>query len=162
METAIPTLSAYLDAPLAVGEPDIAGPLAVFPLFGPQARFEYQSFAQGRAHGASVKELPEGASVNDLLVHNPTGLPVLLFEGEEVLGAQQNRTFDVSVLVGANSTLRVPVSCVEAGRWDGARHHETLAPAPQAAYPHLRRLKNQAVYVAIATGAPARADQGAV
>ncbi len=33
------------------------------------------------------------------MVENPTGEPVLLFEGEEVLGAQQNRTFDVSVLV---------------------------------------------------------------
>src|SRR3954453_17992017 len=161
METAVPTLSAYLDAPV-VGEPDVAGPLAVFPLFGPPARFEYQSFAQGRPHRVSVKELPDGASVNDLVVHNPTGLPVLLFEGEEVLGAQQNRTFDVSVLVAAGSTLRVPVSCVEAGRWDGRRHSEDFAPAPQAAYPSLRRLKNEAVYASVVSGSEARADQGAV
>ena len=45
---------------------------------------------------------------------NPLDVPVLLYEGEEVLGAQQNRTFDVSALVGAGSALRVPVSCVEA------------------------------------------------
>ena len=49
----------------------------------------------------SVGELEGGASVNDLLVNNPADKPVLLFEGEEVLGAQQNRTFDVPVLVGA-------------------------------------------------------------
>ena len=162
METAVPTLNAYLEAPLVVGDPDVTGPLAVFPLFGPLARFEYQSFAQGRAHGVSVKELPDGASVNDLVVHNPTGLPVLLFEGEEVLGAQQNRTFDVSVLVAGSSTLRVPVSCVEAGRWDGRRHGEDFAPAPQASYPRLRRLKNDAVYAAVVSGAAARADQRAV
>jgi hypothetical protein len=95
-------------------------------------------------------------------VTNPTTLPVLLFEGEEVLGAQQNRTFDVSALVPAQSTLRVPVSCVEAGRWDGRRHREDFAPAPQAAYPTLRRLKNEAVHAAMARGAEARADQGAV
>ena len=40
---------------------------------------------------------------------------MLLLEGEEVIGAQQNRTFDVSVLVGPGAKLRVPVSCVEAG-----------------------------------------------
>ena len=37
METAVPTLTAYLAEPLEVGAPDIAGPLAVFPLFGPPA-----------------------------------------------------------------------------------------------------------------------------
>ena len=35
--------------------------------------------------------------MNDLVVVNPTAVAVLLYEGEEVLGAQQNRTFDVSV-----------------------------------------------------------------
>lgn len=162
METAAPTLTAYLDEPLIVGSPDVAGPLAVFPLFGPPARFEYQSFAQGRAQGVTIKELGDGASVRDLVVQNPTTLPVLLFEGEEVLGAQQNRTFDVSILVGAGTTLTVPVSCVEAGRWDGSRRDEAFAPAPQAAYPSLRRLKNHAVLQQVVSGAAARADQGAV
>ena len=162
MEAGALTLTNYLEHPLVVGDPDVAGPLAVFPLFGPAARLEYQSFAQGAAHGVSIKELAGGASVNDLVVHNPTSLPLLLFEGEEVLGAQQNRTFDVSVLVGAASTVTVPVSCVEAGRWDGSRHSEDFAPAPQAAYPSLRRLKNEAVYASVVRGAEARADQGAV
>src|SRR3954454_6965174 len=101
METAASTLTAYLEHPVAVGDPDVAGSLAVFPLFGPSARLEYQSFAQACAQGATIKELGEGASVRDLVVHNPTGLPLLLFEGEEVLGAQQNRTFDTSILVAA-------------------------------------------------------------
>jgi hypothetical protein len=105
METAVPNLTAYLDEPLQVGDPDVSGPLAVFPLFGLEARLDYQSFAEGCAHGVTIKEVGDGASVRDLVVTNPTSLPVLLFEGEEVLGAQQNRTFDVSVLVGAQSTL---------------------------------------------------------
>jgi hypothetical protein len=110
METVVPSLAAYLSETIEVGEPDIAGLLALFPLLGPPAHFEYQSFAQGRAQGVSIKELADGASVNNLVVHNPTELPLLLFEGEEVLGAQQNRTFDVTVLVNARSTLRVPSS----------------------------------------------------
>ena len=162
METAIHTAGLYLTEPIRVGEPDVAGPLAVFPLFGPEPRFEYRSFAQAVAHGVMIKELDEGASVRDLVVVNPSSLPVLLFEGEEVLGAQQNRTFDVSVLVAAGTTLRVPVSCVEAHRWDTSRHNETFAPAPQTAYPTLRRLKNEAALRQVTVGAEARADQGAV
>jgi hypothetical protein len=79
-----------------------------------------------------------------------------------VLGAQQNRTFDVSVLVAPRSDLRVPASCVEAGRWDSARQAETFAPGPQAAYPALRRIKNRQAREAASVGLEARADQGAV
>ena len=164
METAhaVPTLASFLDELPDVASPDVSGPLAVYPLIGPMPVLEYQSFAQGVELGVSIKELDSGASVRDLVVHNPTDVPVLLFEGEEVLGAQQNRTFDVSVLVPAGSTLRVPVSCVEAHRWDGSRHGEAFRPAPQAAHPSLRRAKNIQVMHAVAAGAEPRADQGAV
>ncbi len=157
-----PALSDHLAAPLRIGEPDVHGPLAVFPLFGPAPRLEYVSFAHGRALGATIKELEQRASVNDLLVLNPANTAILLYEGEEVLGAQQNRTFDVSVLVGARSQLQVPVSCVEAGRWDGRRHAEAFSPSPQAAYPAMRSMKNRATRESMAAGGPARAVQGDV
>ena len=157
-----PTLDDVLAAPLRVGAPDVHGPLAVFPLFGPPPALEYVAFADGCARGVLVKELAGGASVNDLIVVNPTDAAVLLYEGEEVLGAQQNRTFDVSVLVPAGASVRVPVSCVEHGRWDGSRHSEAFSPAPQAAYPSLRRMKNAASAARVAAGLDARAEQGAV
>jgi hypothetical protein len=157
-----PTLTDYLATPLRLGDPDVAGPLAVFPLFGPEPRLAYRSFAQAAPLGATVTETPGGASVNDLVVANPTDLPVLLYEGEEVLGAQQNRTFDVSVLVPAGAKRTVPVSCVEHGRWDGRRHGEAMAPAPQAAYPELRRQKSAALRARAAQGLDLRADQGEV
>jgi len=122
----------------------------------------YVSFAEAVQRGASVKELGGGASVNDLAVHNPLDVPVLLYEGEEVLGAQQNRTFDVSVLVGARSVLEVPVSCVEAGRWDGGRYDEAFTPAPQTANPRLRRMKNTQARASLAAGREARAVQSEV
>lgn len=158
----IPVAHDHLAEPLVLGAPDVCGPLAVFPVFGGAPRLAYRSFAQALTAGAAVKELEGGASVNDLLVLNPTDRPVLLYEGEEVLGAQQNRTFDVSVLVAAGASLQVPVSCVEQGRWDHARHDEDFAPAPQAAYPELRRLKNRHARAAAAAGLEARASQGDV
>jgi hypothetical protein len=87
---------------------------------------------------------------------------VLLYEGEEVLGAQQNRTFDVTVLVAGQKQVRVPVSCVEAGRWDGSRHGEQFCPAPQHAYPELRRQKNFQARERVMAGMEARAEQSAV
>ena len=83
-----------------------------------------------------------------LSVENPTDLPLLVYEGEEVLGAQQNRTFDVSALVPAGERILVPVSCVEQGRWDHARHREAFRPSPQAADPSLRRTKRAAANAA--------------
>ena len=125
----MPTLAPHLAVQITVAEPSVVGSLAVFPLIADrEPSVRYVSFAEAVQSGATVKELPGGASVNDLVVRNPLDVPVLLYEGEEVLGAQQNRTFDVSALVAANSVLQVPVSCVEAGRWDGGRHEEVFAP----------------------------------
>ncbi len=151
-----------LTGELRLGEPDTAGPLTVFPIFGAEARFEYASFADGRNHGATITELEGGASVRDLVVHNPTPLALLLYDGEEVLGAQQNRTIDVSVMAQAGQKTHIPVSCVEQGRWDGRRHTEDFQRAPQAAYPELRRSKARQVREAASMGMEARADQGVV
>ena len=159
----MPTIAPHLAVQITVAEPSVVGSLAVFPLIADrEPSVRYVSFAEAVQRGVAVKELDGGASVNDLTVHNPLDVPVLLYEGEEVLGAQQNRTFDVSVLVAANSVLKVPVSCVEAGRWDGARRDEAFAPAPQAANPRLRQMKNTQARASLAAGLEARAVQGEV
>jgi hypothetical protein len=155
-------INSYLAKPLELGEPDVSGPLAVFPVFGPEPRLEYVALAEARERGFSVKELQSAASVNDLEIVNQTDAAVLLYEGEEVLGAQQNRTFDVTVLVAPRSRLRVPVSCVEVGRWDHRRHGEDFDVSPQTAYPELRRAKNRQAREAVAHGLEARASQAAV
>jgi hypothetical protein len=158
----MPTIADRLPATLRLGAAHHTGALTVFPIFGGEPALEYVSFAQAQAAGVTICELPQGASVNDLVINNPTPTPVLLFEGEEVLGAQQNRTFDVTVLVASGAKLQVPVSCVEAGRWDGGRRTETFDAAPQVAYPALRRSKNTVARASAAAGREARADQGAV
>jgi hypothetical protein len=124
--------AAHRRAAYTLGEPQVAGPLAVFPVFGPPARLAYRAFVQAAELGACVKELDAGAVVARLAVQNPTDEPLLVYEGEEVLGAQQNRSFDASALVPAGERIELPVSCVEQGRWDHTRHGEALRPSPRA------------------------------
>lgn len=161
MTTPTAALAALLPHDLAIGDPDVSGALTVFPLLAASGELEYRSFAEAAAHGFAVKEL-EHASVNDLIAHNPLDVAVLLYEGEEVVGAQQDRTFDVTVLVGAQSVVKVPVSCVEAGRWDGSRHDERFSPSDRSAFPALRAAKNRHARAAMAAGSEVRADQQAV
>lgn len=67
-----------------------------------------------------VSEL-ESASVPQIQVHNPTATPLLIPAGKVLSGGRQTRTVNVSILVAAGSTIVIPVSCVEAGRWNGQR-----------------------------------------
>lgn len=146
-----------------MGEPVVSGPLTIFPAFGPDPVIPYVSLKKAIERGGlSVKELPGGASVRDLVVDNPGRHNVLVFEGEEVLGAQQNRTFDISVLLPSGSRVNVPVSCVEAGRWEGMRNAEAFTSSPQTADPRLRGSKVRQSHRARLAGQEARADQSRV
>jgi hypothetical protein len=59
----------------------------------------------------------EAGSVPNLAVRNDGDTPVLLLHGEELIGAKQNRVVNVTMLVPAKTVLKIPVSCVEQGRW---------------------------------------------
>src|SRR5256885_7264429 len=69
----------------------------------------------------------------------PLKANVLLYDGEELLGAKQNRILNVTVLVAAQSKTVIPVSCVEEGRWSA--RSSFFSSARHAAYPELRRRK---------------------
>jgi len=93
--------------------------LSVFPLFdGAMTPVEYTLSDEGIGSGAvSVEEVSEAGSVPDLLVENKGDVRVLFLEGEELVGAKQNRILNTSVLIAAHSKTKIPVSCVEQGRW---------------------------------------------
>ena len=108
--------------------PTTVGALTVAPLVandGP--RLEYLGLASAIARGVIVHEVGEHGDVGSVAVQNPLDAPVLLFDGEEVAGAKKDRIINLSVLVAAASTLRVPVSCVEAGRWRRESPHFGVA-----------------------------------
>src|SRR5207249_1949999 len=64
-----------------------------------------------------------GGSVPRLKVVNRAELPVLLVDGEELIGARQNRVLNTSMLLKEKSETEIPVSCTEQGRWGYASWH---------------------------------------
>ncbi len=66
---------------------------------------------------ARVTEVSEAGSVPTLRFVNDADQPVLLLDGEELVGAKQNRILNLSALAPARAQLEIPVSCAEAGRW---------------------------------------------
>ncbi len=104
---------------LTIGAPISALNLTVFPLLGAdRPAVSYITFPEGRANKTTaITEVSEGGSVPELRVVNDGKDPVLLLDGEELIGAKQNRIVNLTILVPADATITIPVSCVEAGRW---------------------------------------------
>lgn len=104
---------------LRIGDPVRHEALSVFPLFSDSnGDVDYRLSDVALAdQSLLVEEVNEGGSVPELLVENKGDVRVLFLEGEELVGAKQNRILNTSVLVAAHTKIKIPVSCVERGRW---------------------------------------------
>ena len=65
----------------------------------------------------NVKEC-EQSTVNTIIVENKSVAPLLLVDGEEIVGGDQNRIMDATILIAPQSEMKVPVNCTEHGRWE--------------------------------------------
>lgn len=118
----ITALQELLDA-IQIGEPVSHGALTVIPLLAPMgAEPDWLTLTEA-GDRVTIAEVSEAGSVAELTVKNAAGQPVLLLEGEELVGAKQNRVLNTTILVAAEATLTVPVSCVEQGRWAWRSRH---------------------------------------
>ena len=69
------------------------------------------------ADALDITEVSEDGSVPELLVVSKIEAMVLLLDGEELIGAKQNRILNTSILLPPHAKANIPVSCVEQGRW---------------------------------------------
>lgn len=104
---------------LTLGEPQVFRNLAMFPLVAAaDAEPGYLTLDEALKGGHSrVTEVSLGGHVPELLFDNPSKSRVLLLDGDELVGAKQNRVLNITILVGPGLELTIPVSCVERGRW---------------------------------------------
>lgn len=72
----------------------------------------------------------ETSTVNTLIVENNSVTPLLLIDGEEIVGGDQNRIVNGTILIAPQSEMMIPVNCTEHGRWryEGKfRHSDVIA-----------------------------------
>jgi hypothetical protein len=96
--------------------------IAVIPIKTPiNYKFDILTLAKGFELGlVKVKEC-ETSTVNTIIVMNNSITPLLLVDGEEVIGGDQNRIVNSTVLVAPQTEMKIPVNCTEHGRW-GFKH----------------------------------------
>ena len=127
---------------LTLGDPQAWKGLTLFPLLSEvPSSLRYLMLADGLRDGSvTVKEVSRAGSVPDLAVENRSKLPVLILDGEELVGAKQNRVANLTMLLPAQHTVVIPVSCVEQGRWDYERDDFVVTEQLQYARGRTERL----------------------
>jgi len=110
---------------------------------------------------ASIREVSDSGSVSELKIQNKGRKPLFLLDGEQLLGALQNRTLNLSIMVPAKSSLVIPVSCVEEGRW-GFRGSDRFVSSNHIYFSEGRRRRTRKINYSLAAGGERFSDQGEV
>ncbi len=147
---------------LSVGKPGHFAGLTVFPLTSDlRSSVRYLLLEEGLHTGlVSVREVDKGGSVPNLAVENRSDSDVLIVDGEELVGAKQNRIANLTLLVPAKRTTIIPVSCVEAGRWGYSR--PDFAVTERVQYSRGRAARLHSVQASMRTTGTRVSDQSAV
>lgn len=107
-------------AQAAIGEAQVYKNLVMYPLISPyDDGVDYLLLDEALEQGVvQVTEVSKDGSVPDLKVRNRSAKLVLILDGEELVGAKQNRIVNATILLAPESETLIPVSCVERGRWN--------------------------------------------
>jgi hypothetical protein len=149
-------------AGLKLGESQTYVNLTLFPLIGDgDSAPEYLLLDEALDRQlVRVTEVSSSGSVPELALENDSDESVLLVDGDELIGAKQNRVLNLSILVASGKRLTIPVSCVEQGRW--AYRSPEFQAAKRTLFARARARKAQSVSDALRTRGERRANQSQV
>jgi hypothetical protein len=136
--------------------------MQITPLLAPAASTaDYLTLSEAQELGlAVVTEVSDSGSVPTLLLENTADQAVFLLDGEELVGAKQNRILNLTLLVPARTSLEIPVSCVEQGRW--SHRSREFASAERAFFSKGRARKAARVSENLREGGYRNSDQSEV
>jgi len=103
-----------------IGEAQVIHNLTIVPLISIKCRKpQYVLLEEAlKLELVKITEVSEDGSVNEVCLDNMSEKRVLLVDGDEIIGAKQNRIINITILAPAKRKIRLPVTCVEEGRWD--------------------------------------------
>ena len=145
-----------------LGTPQTYRDIVIWPLFIPGANgAPYRTLDEAiHANEAQVTEVSESGSVPQLKVCNRSADLLLIIDGEELIGAKQNRVVNSTLLLQGNSETIIPVSCTEQGRWQHVSN--AFSSSDVVMEMKVRRAKVRSVSDSLKAGAGHASDQGQV
>jgi hypothetical protein len=148
--------------PVELAESQRYQSLTLFPLITSyEAELPYTLLVDALHAGTvSITEVGAG-TVPELLATNESGSDILILDGEQLIGARQNRMTNRTLLLPSKSTTKIPVSCMEQGRWRPVS--EKFTPADQHSPSKVRRTvrEREAHFADSGVAAPQEALAGA-
>lgn len=145
---------------LKIGRKQSFKNLTVYPIISDyHVAFDYFTLDEALDNQSiEILEVDREGSVPDLKVVNKSAKMVLIIDGEELVGAKQNRIVNTTVLVPKNSTIVIPVSCVEQGRW--SYKSPVFSTEDRIMSSNLRAMKSQQVNDSVREHGKFRSNQG--
>lgn len=149
-------------AGLHTGVPIVFQRLKIMPIFVDEDRkLPFLDLEEALKQGfIEITEISEGGSVPDLEVSNKSHEDVIILDGEELIGAKQNRIVNTTIVVAATSKIKIPVSCVEQRRWRYTS--PSFSASRSVAYASLRRKKHEHVTASLKREASYRTNQSEI
>ena len=136
--------------------------LTLFPLLAADAgEPDYLVLEEGLGQGlVEIMEISQGGSVPDLKLINKSTSKLLVVDGEELVGAKQNRIVNSTFLIAGNTEIIIPVSCVEQGRW--SYRSQKFSYGKKVMPPSMRLKSQRAVAMNLREGVGYRSNQGMI
>lgn len=156
-----PIIHKYLDS-LKLGKIQQFKNMATIPLFAPSDYGpEYLTLQDALEQQVlKITEIDQSGSVPELKVTNTAAQYVLLLDGEELMGAKQNRVLNTTILLKPQSETVIPVSCTEQGRW--AYSSAEFSSSGHMMSHRIRSTKTHSVHKSLLSTKSYRSDQGAI
>jgi hypothetical protein len=154
-------LQSYLGQ-IKVGEAQTYKNLTAYPVLSNQlSALDYITLDEALSQGLiEIAEIDKDGSVPELKLTNKSEKMILILDGEELVGAKQNRIVNTTMLIPKMETVVIPVSCVEQGRW--VYKTERFYSEERLASSALRAMKAEHVGNTVRASGEYGSDQGAI